>query len=293
MNKKNTLVLLLLFILISAGGSIYSFMIQKGAINDKEKRMNELNETNYDPEALSEQLSDLESRAAKLDSTLVSRDFLIPENLPQSRFFDFVNDISSHFALHSYVDILYNELKEEAHFNYYEYTVRGTATYNNLFELVYGIEVSKDLKKITSINLKDFVKVDDDGYAHYLVNFTLDVSVYFAESNRFTTADVKEKDLHPDKLYNVFYPLIRQEIPPNEDELLDVQTATLLALVPEGAFLSDGSGKTYLITEGDKVYLGYCTEVNYISNEAAFILNKGGLIDRVRLKLGEKNETEE
>ena len=41
------------------------------------------------------------------------------------------------------------------------------------------------------------------------------------------------------------------------------------------------------------MYLGYCTEVNYISNEAAFILNKGGLIDRVRLKLGEKNETEE
>jgi hypothetical protein len=159
--------------------------------------------------------------------------------------------------------------------------------------LVYGIEESKELKKINSINFKDFVKVDDEGYAHYLINFTMDVSTYFAENSRFTTTEVEENNLSPDRLYNVFYPLIRKEIPPNSDGLLDVQTATLLALVPEGAFLADASGQTFLIDEGEKVYLGYCTEINYITNEAAFILNKGGLIDRVRLKLGEKNETEE
>jgi len=53
-------------------------------------------------------------------------------------------------------------------------------------------------------------------------------------------------------LYDAFYPLIRNEIPPNVDNLLDVQGAKLLALIPEGAFVADTKGNTYLVWEENR-----------------------------------------
>ena len=56
-------------------------------------------------------------------------------------------------------------------------------------------------------------------------------------------------------------------------------------LIPDGAFLSDASGNTYLLWEGDQVYLGYLTNINYQNNEVNFVLNKGGVIENYNLKL--------
>ena len=70
---------------------------------------------------------------------------------------------------------------------------------------------------------------------------------------------------------------------------MDVQNATLLALIPDGAFIADGQGTTYLLWEGDQVYLGYLTEIDFNNNTVKFILNKGGIIDKVELSLEKEN----
>src|SRR5690606_28338504 len=113
------------------------------------------------------------------------------------------------------------------------------------------------------------------------VSFTLNVDVYFAMNDRFSTSELIENDLSTTSQYDIFYPLIRNEIPPNVDELLEVQGARLLALIPEGAFLSDSRGNTYLLWEGEQVYLGYLTNIDYERNKVSFILNKGGIIEKV------------
>ena len=51
------------------------------------------------------------------------------------------------------------------------------------------------------------------------------------------------------------------------------------------AQLSDASGNTYLLWEGDQVYLGYLTNINYLNSEVNFVLNKGGIIENYNLKL--------
>ena len=79
--------------------------------------------------------------------------------------------------------------------------------------------------------------------------------------------------------------MIRNEIPPNVDELLDVQGARLLAIIPEGAFIADTKGNTFLVWEGEQVYLGYLTMIDYNNSTVNFILNKGGIIEKVTLDL--------
>jgi len=177
-----------------------------------------------------------------------------------------------------------------ANFNIYNYTLNGIAEFNDLNLLIYAIEESKLLKKISFVDISNNVKVDADGTPHFLVNYKFKVAVYYSNDDRFFVKNFKENSLVPNPVYDIFYPLIRNEIPPNKDGLLDVQSASLLALIPDGAFLADANGNTYLLWEGDKVYLGYLTNINYQTNEVSFVLNKGGIIEPVTLKLDKEKK---
>lgn len=290
---KNTLVLIIILILLIAAGGVYSFVIQKGKIKDRDKKIKELKVKAENPEVLMKQLESVKKQAAELDSILALRKFNIPNNLPQTRFFDFVNKVSRNFTPFTHIDINYENLINDKNFHNYLYKLSGKASFNDLYKLIYAIEKSKELKKIKSVNMNNIVEVDKDGIPHYLVSFTMKVSVYFSDNDRFATSKIKENRLTANPIYNVFYPLIRKEIPPNTEHLLDVQSAELLALIPDGAYLADAQGNAYLLWEGDKVYLGYLTKIDYDKNEVRFILNKGGIIEKVTLTLDKEKENEQ
>lgn len=292
MSRKivNTLMLLAIFIVISGVGGYFTFFHQRGIIKEKEKTINMLKARMSNKESLLATLNERKQRADELDSILALRKFNIPFMLTQSKFYDFVNKVSSNFEPESYVNITFDNVVTEGSFQYYVYSLAGTAYFNDFYKLIYAIEESKELKKIRSITLTNFVMVEANGSADYMVNFSIKASVYFASNNLFTTALIKENNLIPNPIYDIFYPGIRNEIPPNLDNLLDVQTAQLLALIPDGAFLVDAKGKTFLLWEGDEVYLGYVTKIDYEKNEVQFILNKGGIIERVKLTLATETE---
>ena len=282
---KNTIIILIIFIAIVLGSVFYNFVFQKAKINDRQKKIKDLKLYQLDTESLNQQLSLLKKRVAELDSILANRKYNIPYNLSQAAFFNFVNKVSYGFSSHSYVNIEFNEIETGTNFTVYHYSLSGIAEFNDLIKLVYAIEESKQLKKIETVELTNNVKVDSDGIPHYLVTYKFNASVYYSDDNRFYVSDLKENAIVPNPAYDFFYPLIRNEIPPNNDKLLDVQSAQLLALIPDGAFLVDASGNTYLLWEGDQVYLGYLTNINYQNNEVNFVLNKGGIIENITLKL--------
>ncbi|GJQ62821.1 MAG: hypothetical protein SCALA702_18740 [Melioribacteraceae bacterium] len=286
---KNTLLLFGLFVLISVAGGIFAYIFQENSIAEKQKVLLNIKQTALDTRQLQKQLEVYRMRAGEIDSLLNLRKYNIPESLEQADFFDFVTNISGYFSLHSFVNMKFEKIVAEQYYNYYHFKLSGTSTFNDLYKLLYAIEFSKELKKITSFETSNFLKVDDDGVPYFLTNFSMDVYVYFADNNRFTVVNTRENDLRASYLYDVFYPLIRNEIPPNTDGLLDVQTAELLALIPDGAYLSDHSGNTFLLWEGDRVYLGYLTQINFKENSVKFILNKGGIIETTELGLDNRD----
>jgi hypothetical protein len=287
MNRKlkNTLALVGLLIFIILAGGAYILIFQRGELSAKEDKLRELKANDYNTEQLTLQYEDLYQRALVLDSVLASRKFNIPQNLSSIKFYDFVTKLTSSLSPDIKVDVEYGEQKQERDFYFYEYKLKGLAPYNDLYRFIYGIEQSKELKKITSINLSSIVQNDKEEGPKFLVNFTMAVHVYFANNNRFATAEFVENDLSSRPLYDTFYPLLRNEIPSNTDGLLDLQGAKLLALVPEGAFLSDAAGSTFLLWEGEPIYLGYLTSIDYKNNKVKFIINRGGVIEKVEMYL--------
>jgi hypothetical protein len=291
MNRKlkSTFGLIGLLLVIVLAGGIYIFVVQQGKLTERKEKLEELKAYDYNTEQLTLQYEELLLKASSLDSILAARKFNIPQNLSSIKFYNFINNVSSHYSDLSQIDIEYAEQKPEKEFFYFEYKLTGRATYNNLYNLIYAIEQSKELKKIRNVTLSNLVITDNDGYPHFLVGFTINVGVYFANNDRFVTASLVENDLSTGTMYDAFFPIIRNEIPPNLDMLLDVQGAKLLALIPEGAFLADSKGNTYLIWEGEPVYLGYLTKIDYEKNKVNFILNKGGIIERVELEIIKEN----
>lgn len=287
MNKKlrSTLVLLaFLFIILIAGGS-YLYFVQSKDLNEKRDKLKELQAKALDPQELLAQYQSLLVESNRLDSILANREFNIPQNLSSIKFYNFVNNITNGFSDRAEVNIEFLEQKQEKEFFYHEYKLTGFGYFNEVYNLIFAIEHSKELKKVTSISLGNLVQTKEGEIPLYLVSFTLNAKAYFSTDNRFAPATFVENSLGAPTLYDAFYPLIRNEIPPNIDELLDVQGATLLALIPEGAFIADSKGNTYLIWEGEQVYLGYLTKIDYQNSRVSFILNKGGIIEKMDLEL--------
>ncbi|MCZ7609446.1 MAG: hypothetical protein M5U17_04715 [Ignavibacterium sp.] len=287
MNKKlrSTLVLLALLLIILIAGGSYLYFVQGKDLNKKRDNLKELQAKALDPQELLAQYQDLLEKSNKLDSILANREFNIPQNLSSIKFYNFVNNVTNGFSDKAQVNIEYIEQKQEKEFFYHDYKLTGFGYFNEVYNLIYAIENSKELKKVTNINLGNLVQTKEGENPVYLVNFTVNARTYFSRDNRFAPATFVENNLSSPTLYDGFYPLIRNEIPPNIDELLDVQGATLLALIPEGAFIADSKGNTYLIWEGEQVYLGYLTKIDYQNSRVSFILNKGGIIEKVDLQL--------
>ena len=287
MNKKlrSTLGLLGLLLLIAIIGGTYIFMFQQGDLNDKKEKLEELNAKSYDPAELADRYEQLKVRSAILDSVLQSRKFNIPKDLSSIKFYNFMNNVLSNFSEYTQVNVEYQKREKAKEFFFYEYKLTGRGFYNEVFRLIYSIEQSKELKKIITLSLGNMIQTDDEGIPLFLVNFEMNAQVYFSNDSRFAPEVLVENDLRTGPIYDAFYPLIRNEIPPNIDELLDVQGSKLLALIPEGAFIADTHGNTYLVWEGEQVYLGYLTQIDYEENTVSFILNKGGIIEKITLEL--------
>ena len=292
MNRKlkNTLALLAVLLIILIAGGIFIFGIQRSKISDGKAKLKELKANAYNREQLAQQFHNLQIKSKSLDSILASRKFNIPQNLSSIKFFDFVTDVTSGFSPQTHVDVDYTDNGQDKEFSYYQYNLKGSGKYSEIYQLIYAIEQSKELKKLSSISMSNLISTDDEGIPYFDVKFSMNVKVYYSQNDRFATAKFVENDLRTSDKYDAFYPLIRNEIPPNVDNLLDVQGAKLLALVPEGAFLADAKGNTYLLWEGEPVYLGYLTKIDYDNKLVHFIINKGGVIDKVDLQLQKEED---
>lgn len=292
MKKKNKILLylIIIFILVTLAGSIYSLAFQKKELDQKDKKLAELRANYSSLQTLQVQLKNAEVKVAEIDSILFSGKFTINKNLPQSNFFNFVDAYSGDNALYTYTNTEFVSEGKENTFNFYLYKISGNGTFENVYGLVYAIEHSKELKKIESANITGASIVDSRGIPHYLLKFEFEVKVYFSSNDQYTEVNFTENNLNTGWLYNAYFPLIRNHIAPNINDLPDVQDATLLSLVPQGAFVSDSQGNTVLLRKGDQVYLGYLTDIDYNHETVTFVLNKGGIRDYVTLKMGMKNK---
>ncbi|MEX0944085.1 MAG: hypothetical protein WDZ38_00340 [Balneolaceae bacterium] len=164
--------------------------------------------------------------------------------------------------------------------------VRGEGLYQNLVNFIYRIEHSRPLIKINTIEFDGISDVERLNR----VNFEMTLGAYY-KRGEWSELSANPETVMPegDRVHNPTYPLIHS-VPPNEDNLPDVENSRLLVLTQNRAHIIDQTGNSKQLSVGDRVYLGRLSSINMERGEAHFQLNRGGIADRVILTLEQENQ---
>ena len=171
----------------------------------------------------------------------------------------------------------------------YGYTIcriLGEGPFQDLYKFLWRIEHGQPLVKLTSLHLQRREKVIEDRKAYGWVSFDMILEAYYSPKY----AILKEPwpvqvGVEAPVTYNFFYPLILPELPPNDENLPEVEGAKLLAITGDRVYIKDGKGRLASLREGDRVYLGKLAKIDRNEGRAIFLLNEGGIFRRVELRM--------
>lgn len=166
------------------------------------------------------------------------------------------------------------------------FSLQGEGIYDSVFGLIWALEHGPKIFTIEKLQLRGIENVQRKPNQQLVVlSFEMTVSAKFAHLPEYSRAKRTLSDVTVPASRNIFYPLIQSNVAPNSRGLLEVEQAELQAILPNKAIISDKRGKLYNLKEGDEVYLGYLVKINNSQNWVEFTLNKGGIVERFRLKL--------
>ncbi len=195
--NKSLILLIVIFVLITAAGSIYTLGIQQKDLDIKDQKLVKLRANYSSLETLKIQLKKAEEKVSVIDSLLFSGRFTIPQNLPQSNFFNFVDSYSGDYSLYTFTNTEFVSNGTENGFNFYTYKVSGNGAFENVYGLIYAIEHSKELKKNRVGKCYRDTSVDDKGVPHYLVKFELEVKVIIHQATGMPKLIILKMILEP------------------------------------------------------------------------------------------------
>lgn len=165
-------------------------------------------------------------------------------------------------------------------------TIEGEGIYRNLTNFLYRIEYSRPLIQIRSVELNNISELEKLNR----VNFQINLGAFYRRGDWTNyRADLDLSTPLGSITHNPYYPLIRP-IPPNDENLPNVEASRLIALTGRTAHIIDQTGVLKRLSVGDRVYLGQLSRINLNTNEAVFQLNRGGIMDTVTLSLSQSQD---
>jgi hypothetical protein len=185
--------------------------------------------------------------------------------------------------------------------SYYTFRVNATAFFDSFYRFLWHIENNREFYRVEKLTMSHKAVYKENPATERLrrmdmVAASFMLHAYFAGDEGISVDEDEELMPVPDNMlprrsaaHNSFYPLVRTDLPPNDENLLNIEAAELISIIGDRAVF-DWEGRQYILGEGDKIYLGTIEKVDPKMALVRARLNKGGMIDvvDVRLDLGER-----
>ncbi|PIU46136.1 MAG: hypothetical protein COS95_00020 [Ignavibacteriales bacterium CG07_land_8_20_14_0_80_59_12] len=183
------------------------------------------------------------------------------------------------------LDMVYIGATKMQNHGYNTYGLRGEALFQNLYRFLWYIENGRRLYKVNSIALRGIeVREKEDIEPQYLVAFDMEIRAYHTSLKGLASAENAPAVIPAFLSFSPFMPLILSDVPPNINDLVEVERSQLRAVIPGKAFVADQKNRVVTLEEGDEVYLGYVTKIVPEEGRVEFTLNKGGIVERFELR---------
>lgn len=191
-------------------------------------------------------------------------------------------------------DVSLGGITPGANFSVYTYNITGVAFYESLYAFIWNVENGRGLYHLRDIQIEKAIttlpnpETDIDRQV-VLASFSMSIDAYFGGSRGMSASD-SLVDV-PDSVLparrppvNPFFPLVLESLPPNTDDLVDLETDELISVIG-GAAVFNREGQMRTLHAGDRVYLGRVSSVDPNQARVIIDLNKGGIRERVELDL--------
>jgi hypothetical protein len=288
----NTLVLSVVLALVTGFGVYMTQKKQPARLERLEKEETALRLRQAEVEELLVEKASSSERAEDALRRWNARYKVLPENLTSPAVVNYLNALSS-VGFRTF-DVSMNGLTRGADFSTLSYSVRGEAYFGSLYQFIWNIENGRGLYRIRDLEVEATTVMEPNAETGVdrredIVRFSMTVQAYFAGADGMSAPDsiitVPDAVL-PARVTasNPFYPLVLDALPPNTDNLIDVEEDSLVSVIGQMAVFRDELGARPLRV-GDRVYLGAISRID--QNQALVVaeLNKGGIRERVEISL--------
>jgi hypothetical protein len=183
-------------------------------------------------------------------------------------------------------DMLYQGTQKQGGYQYNVYNVRGEGSFHKIYNFISFLEKGPLFYKIQNMTLRMVENKDKETKMYQIIiPFELQIWALFADVPDLPPIRRTLSNVRVARASNPFYPFIYRDLPDNVDGLPEVERAELKAILKDKVLIADADGNIHELREGDKVYLGYLKQIDPENNEAEFILNKGGIVEKFSLHL--------
>jgi len=286
---RNTLIFVLLLLLVLGGGGWWVFMHQKKQLDGVNAQINAVRK---EIQAIGDVKAALAADSTKL-AAAKERWRVLPKVIPPdddaATTYAYLNQIMSQPG--SQVSL--NFVKETAGgtstlgWNRYQITA-GAATYGDLYGFLWRLEHQRRLygiKKMGLVELRDTDEKTGRPISRVAFEFVLDAYVMPGVEPPAPSGGEFSK-FQPLRV-NPFRPLLYEDLPPNKENLAEVDKSVLMGISGNVIYIRDHQKKNRTLAVGDRVYLGRLVSVDAKKGCAVFALDQGGVGETITLNLTE------
>ena len=283
---RNTLIIGAFLALLLSGGLYWVRSHLPKRIEALEGRIKEREEYLDQLSRIYEIYSSLESQLDSLRQVHARRRKALPPSAPPSVVLAYIDRLLRTDRSGLTFTFNFQTSVDRKEYGYTVCRIAGEGPFQDLYKFLWRIEHGQPLVKVTSLHLQRKEKVIEGRKAYGWVSFDLTLEAYYSPKY----AILKEPwpvqvGIEAPVTYNFFYPLILPELPPNKENLPEVEGAKLLAITGDWVYIKDRKGRLASLREGDRVYLGKLVRVDRDEGRAIFLLNEGGIFRRIELRM--------
>jgi len=284
--KRNSMIFLVLLIILSAGGGVWYYLEKIQKID----QLMEVKKTKQEELTGARKITDTREKVEKIYEKLkqksLIREHFIPEKENSVLIYRLLNSLASRGDSFISLNIDYLGSKSFGNFGTCSYIVYGSGDFRKLRSFIYKLENLPLLVAIKSLSMEVKEEIESEtGTIKYPVQFNLTMETYYSETAGSNGVTYNSAIAYKYFSFDPFKPLIKRTLPPNKEELLELENITLVGLSGNKAFFRDKNGTLHILKKGDRIYLGVLTTVDQKNNQVVFMMNYGGIGKKRILKI--------
>ena len=282
---RNTIILLVTLSLFVGTAYSYIRFFQVPELNELEDSLEEMQKDYNAKRATSNAFPELNETYQQALQIIESADKSLFKKPDPELVYDYLNAVSNHASNSKvYFNFVFVDSTTQDQYGTINADITGYGPYDQTVNFINKIENSQLLNKVKNLSITP----PTGSTAEYdEVNFSFTLESYYEripiqENVSQTGMLTLNEDI---STFNPFYPLIQQTIPPNEDNLVNIEQSRLIGLTGSRVFIVDQNGSVTSLHTGDEVYLGELSSIDLNNETATFNLNKGGIMELVTLEI--------